>query len=381
MAHNHPENNPIGVGNEPKDYFNFEGMDSEMVIPAGRCSPPSPSSDLMTDRLRLFVLFPFLTLGETDGLPSLRARRNAARKQKAKPKAFTQRLKGMFGGSGDSNTSGAQDPEKNADVSADSHDINGGDISTDEEDDYGRPGGTQEPFSVLGNLLALRDADQSGSSTAASSTTSLEQYDENGNRVKTPKSNEQSLNEKDIGKESLTAPSTGLSAPPTPKPEGAPGYDPSPKYNKSSNSLFSLKGHPAFLDKPGKYFTTATSAAQSALSTPGGMAKSVAKNFKSDAAAAKKRRREKKKDLIKAKLAAVIERQSFIMKLTRALMMFGSPSHRLEALITNTGTFLEGALFSSLHPGRKTSFGSLYNHFISTFAMCLHSRCHDNELH
>lgn len=280
-------------------------------------------------------------------MPSLKARRNAARKQKAKQqpsKAFGQRLKAMFGGGSDSQTSSLQDPEKNPDASADTHDQNSSSDDEEEEDDtHGRP--AQQPFSVLGNLLALRDADHSGNSTAASSTTSLEQYDEHGNPIdNNKKSATAAPQEKDIGKEPLG------SAPPSPRPEGGttPTTDASTlKGNKSQASLFSLKGHPAFLDKPGKYFNSATSAAQSALSTPGGVAKTVAKNLKGDSSAAKKRRREKKKDLIRAKLAAIMERQSFIMKLTRALMMFGSPSHRLEALITNTGTFLEGrrALF------------------------------------
>ncbi|GAA5875113.1 hypothetical protein JCM16303_005013 [Sporobolomyces ruberrimus] len=44
---------------------------------------------------------------------------------------------------------------------------------------------------------------------------------------------------------------------------------------------------------------------------------------------------------ITAHVAALLERQQFILKLARALMMFGAPSHRLEAQIQATGRVLE----------------------------------------
>lgn len=260
-----------------------------------------------------------------------------------KPKSFGAKLKSMFIGKGEQATfADAEKQTESGDASTD--------VSTDDEDDItAHPGARSQPFSVLGNLLALRDADHSGNSTAASSTVSLNSsIDENEgkSKLKHPKT----TTEKDVH-EKILNPEDGTSANPSASPSPQPGdsgrHTPrSAKHspNKSAGnekSLFSLKGHPAFLDKPTKYLS---SAAHSALSTPGEVVSTVTKNFKGESSAAKKRRKEKKKDAIKAKLAAVIERQSFIMKLTRALMMFGSPSHRLEALITNTGTFLDGEL-------------------------------------
>jgi uncharacterized membrane protein YjjP (DUF1212 family) len=40
-------------------------------------------------------------------------------------------------------------------------------------------------------------------------------------------------------------------------------------------------------------------------------------------------------------VAAILNRQQFLMKLARALMMFGSPSHRLESQIQATARVLE----------------------------------------
>jgi uncharacterized membrane protein YjjP (DUF1212 family) len=40
-------------------------------------------------------------------------------------------------------------------------------------------------------------------------------------------------------------------------------------------------------------------------------------------------------------VAQIIPRQEFILKLTRALMMFGGPSHRLQAQIQSTGRVLD----------------------------------------
>ncbi|GAA6013508.1 hypothetical protein JCM10207_008874 [Rhodosporidiobolus poonsookiae] len=61
----------------------------------------------------------------------------------------------------------------------------------------------------------------------------------------------------------------------------------------------------------------------------------------------KRRRKQREKELkarrvfITAHVAAILERQDFILKLSRAFMMFGAPSHRLEAQIQATARVLE----------------------------------------
>ncbi|GAA5897876.1 hypothetical protein JCM6882_005102 [Rhodosporidiobolus microsporus] len=61
----------------------------------------------------------------------------------------------------------------------------------------------------------------------------------------------------------------------------------------------------------------------------------------------KRRRKQRAKELkerrvfITAHVAAILERQQFILKLARAFMMFGAPSHRLEAQIQATARVLE----------------------------------------
>ncbi|GAA5930348.1 uncharacterized protein JCM15063_004781 [Sporobolomyces koalae] len=62
----------------------------------------------------------------------------------------------------------------------------------------------------------------------------------------------------------------------------------------------------------------------------------------------KRRRRKQRLKELKARrvfitshVAALLERQEFILKLARALMMFGAPSHRLEAQLQATGRVLE----------------------------------------
>ncbi|CAE6488452.1 unnamed protein product [Rhizoctonia solani] len=58
----------------------------------------------------------------------------------------------------------------------------------------------------------------------------------------------------------------------------------------------------------------------------------------------RKRRREKKKRqevYITMHVAEILQRQDFILKLARALMMFGAPSHRLEAQIQATARVLD----------------------------------------
>ncbi|KAJ7101471.1 hypothetical protein B0H15DRAFT_816210 [Mycena belliarum] len=55
----------------------------------------------------------------------------------------------------------------------------------------------------------------------------------------------------------------------------------------------------------------------------------------------KRRKRRKAEVYITRHVAQIIQRQEFILKLTRALMMFGGPSHRLQAQIMSTGRVLD----------------------------------------
>ncbi|KAJ7127890.1 hypothetical protein C8R44DRAFT_830322 [Mycena epipterygia] len=55
----------------------------------------------------------------------------------------------------------------------------------------------------------------------------------------------------------------------------------------------------------------------------------------------KRRKRKKAEVYITRHVAQIIQRQEFILKLTRALMMFGGPSHRLQAQIQSTGRVLD----------------------------------------
>lgn len=58
----------------------------------------------------------------------------------------------------------------------------------------------------------------------------------------------------------------------------------------------------------------------------------------------KKRAKDKKRKeeiFITMHVAAILQRQQFIMKLARALMMFGAPTHRIETQIQQTGRVLE----------------------------------------
>ncbi|KIM73743.1 hypothetical protein PILCRDRAFT_99247 [Piloderma croceum F 1598] len=54
-----------------------------------------------------------------------------------------------------------------------------------------------------------------------------------------------------------------------------------------------------------------------------------------------KRRKKKREAFITRHVAEIIQRQEFILKLTRALMMFGGPSHRLQAQIQATARVLD----------------------------------------
>ncbi|KAJ6550865.1 hypothetical protein DFH09DRAFT_925648 [Mycena vulgaris] len=55
----------------------------------------------------------------------------------------------------------------------------------------------------------------------------------------------------------------------------------------------------------------------------------------------KRRKRKKAEVYITRHVAQIIQRQEFILKLARALMMFGGPSHRLQAQIQSTGRVLD----------------------------------------
>ncbi|KIJ62428.1 hypothetical protein HYDPIDRAFT_94568 [Hydnomerulius pinastri MD-312] len=55
----------------------------------------------------------------------------------------------------------------------------------------------------------------------------------------------------------------------------------------------------------------------------------------------KRRKRKKAEVYITRHVAAILQRQEFILKLARAMMMFGGPSHRLAAQIQSTGRVLD----------------------------------------
>ncbi len=54
-----------------------------------------------------------------------------------------------------------------------------------------------------------------------------------------------------------------------------------------------------------------------------------------------RRKRRKAEIFITRHVAEIIQRQEFILKLARAMMMFGAPSHRLQAQISATGRVLD----------------------------------------
>ncbi|KAF9810817.1 hypothetical protein IEO21_06797 [Rhodonia placenta] len=80
-------------------------------------------------------------------------------------------------------------------------------------------------------------------------------------------------------------------------------------------------------------------------STPGTPATSdeEAKD-KEDKARREKRRRKKAEVYITRHVAEIVQRQEFILKLARAMMMFGGPTHRLQAQIQSTAKVLDISL-------------------------------------
>jgi uncharacterized membrane protein YjjP (DUF1212 family) len=66
-------------------------------------------------------------------------------------------------------------------------------------------------------------------------------------------------------------------------------------------------------------------------------------------------------------VAAILARQQFILKLARAFMMFGSPSHRLEAQLQATARVLEINCQAVYLPGTcLISFGDDATHTSET---------------
>ncbi|KAJ7279399.1 hypothetical protein C8J57DRAFT_1058947 [Mycena rebaudengoi] len=88
----------------------------------------------------------------------------------------------------------------------------------------------------------------------------------------------------------------------------------------------------------------------SGRSTPNGMSQATStdhdewldEKYTRDLERKEKRRKRRKVEVyITRHVAQIIERQEFILKLARALMMFGGPSHRLRAQIQSTGRVLD----------------------------------------
>lgn len=65
---------------------------------------------------------------------------------------------------------------------------------------------------------------------------------------------------------------------------------------------------------------------------------------KEDKARREKRRRKKAEVYITRHVAEIVQRQEFILKLARAMMMFGGPTHRLQAQIQSTAKVLDISL-------------------------------------
>jgi uncharacterized membrane protein YjjP (DUF1212 family) len=66
-------------------------------------------------------------------------------------------------------------------------------------------------------------------------------------------------------------------------------------------------------------------------------------------------------------VAAILARQDFLLKLTRGLMMFGAPSHRLEAQMQATARVLELNCQMVYIPGvMLVSFGDNATHTSET---------------
>ncbi|KAK4705172.1 hypothetical protein P7C70_g1030, partial [Phenoliferia sp. Uapishka_3] len=77
----------------------------------------------------------------------------------------------------------------------------------------------------------------------------------------------------------------------------------------------------------------------------------------------KRRRRKAKEKKKRDEVAAILERQQFIMKLARVFMMFGAPSHRLEAQMQATARVLELNVQVVYIPGvMLLSFGDSATH-------------------
>ncbi|BGP56551.1 pheromone-regulated protein prm10 [Rhodotorula sphaerocarpa] len=141
------------------------------------------------------------------------------------------------------------------------------------------------------------------------------------------------------------SPLTGRSAPPSPG-AGSPTSPTSPTSPRSKGSPFSYfkeAGHAA--SQKMRY----TPSADSPKKEYGDyFSKETEEEMDRKAWEKEKRRRRKEKAKRKAHevfitqhVAAILERQQFIMKQARAFMMFGAPSHRLEAQMQATARVLE----------------------------------------
>ncbi|TIB13178.1 hypothetical protein E3P92_02360 [Wallemia ichthyophaga] len=298
-------------------YLNFEGADGEFTIPEG----------------------------ETEGLPSL-----AARKRITKDKSKV----GNWLGKIMKPNEGIDQKDVEANIEE-----NRSEMSSDE--DEMPPPATTGPTSVLGGLMALKEADKSGSSTPTTSEKSMPLSD-----------SDKDLNEKHDEKDDLKPPQGPAIV--VDEEKQAPQITPTPSHADSNSETPTLVQTPGGSTKPSsslshsfaKYNPAALAAkgmhkgvhsAMSVASTPGKMAEKVfneARKTPSQKAERRRRRKEQKKNEIMLNLAALIERQEFLLKLTRALMMFGSPSHRLESVIQNTGKFLEAPVQCMFTPGVMT---------------------------
>lgn len=292
-------------------YLNFEGADGEFTIPEG----------------------------ETEGLPSLAARKRLAKDKSKVGNWLGKVLKPK-----------AIDEEKDVEANIDE---NRSDVSYD--DDPVPPPATTGPTSVLGGLMALKEADNSANSTPTTSVKSMPMSDSEPQLdEKVPEGPAIVIDEEKQAPELTPTPShTNSNQTPseTPTLVQTPGGSTKPSSLTTNFSKF----NPASLALKGVH--KGMSGAMSVASTPGKVAGKVfseAKKAPSQKAERRKARKERKKNEILLNLAALIERQEFLLKLTRALMMFGSPSHRLEAVIQNTGKFLEAPVQCMFTPGVMT---------------------------
>ncbi|KAJ6506708.1 hypothetical protein C8R45DRAFT_1050936 [Mycena sanguinolenta] len=138
-------------------------------------------------------------------------------------------------------------------------------------------------------------------------------------------------------------------------PMSAPGLKWTPTASSAADTLASKRGwseklgdlqHAAFVNP----FGYGGGGGRSGRSTPVGTPSSgtdrdewIDEKWLRDQEQRKEKRRKRKKAevYITRHVAQIIQRQEFILKLARALMMFGGPSHRLQSQIQSTGRVLD----------------------------------------